>query len=233
MWRLYLNNFWLLLMTIISLPFLLLRFRHGGNTSFLMYVYAVLAEKLTGIRIAIEGRENILRTPAVYVMNHQSSLDGIPLGKLRIPRVAIIGKKEVAYIPFIGWAFWLAGNVLINRADGKKAKGQLDAGVTAIVRRKVSIAIFPEGTRSKEVGFLPYKKGGFMMAIDAHVPVVPVVIQSFKHVYDKAAGKMRSGVVHVKVLPAVITEGLMHKDAQGLAERIQSQMQSTYNSLSV
>ena len=230
MWRLYLTNAWLMLMTILALPFLLLRFRHGDNTSFLMRIYALLAQRLSGIGIAISGRENIQPGPAVYVMNHQSSLDGIPLGILRIPRVVIIGKKEVAYIPFIGWAFWLAGNVLINRADGRKAKGQLDAGIHAMQKRKVSIAIFPEGTRSKEVGFLPFKKGGFLMAIDAQVPVVPVVIESFLHVYDKQARKMQKGTVRVKVLPAISTTGLTHKDAQALVSKTQALMQTEFDS---
>jgi len=230
MWRLYLTNAWLMLMTILALPVLLIRFRHGDNTSLLMYIYAVFAQRISGIRIAVSGRENIAAGPAVYVMNHQSSLDGIPLGILRIPRVVIIGKKEVAYIPFIGWAFWLAGNVLINRADGRKAKGQLDAGIHAMQKRKVSIAIFPEGSRNRDqVGFLPFKKGGFLMAIDAQVPVVPVVIESFSHVYDKQARKMQQGVVRVKVLPAIVTTGLVHKDAQALVSKTQALMQAEFN----
>jgi 1-acyl-sn-glycerol-3-phosphate acyltransferase len=230
MWRLYLTNAWLMLMTIFALPFLLLRFRHGDNTSLLMYIYALFAQRLSGIRIAVSGRENIQAGPAVYVMNHQSSLDGIPLGMLRIPRVVIIGKKEVAYIPFIGWAFWLAGNVLINRADGRKAKGQLDAGIHAMQKRKVSIAIFPEGSRNRDqVGFLPFKKGGFLMAIDAQVPVVPVVIESFSHVYDKQARKMQNGVVRVNVLPAIATTGLVHKDAQALVNKTQALMQAEFD----
>lgn len=68
------------------------------------------------------------------------------------------------------------------------------------------------------------------MAIDAQVPVVPVVIESFSHVYDKRARKMQQGVVRVKVLSAVSTTGLMHKDAQSLAGRVQSQMQAAYDS---
>jgi 1-acyl-sn-glycerol-3-phosphate acyltransferase len=232
MWRLYLTNFWLLLMTILALPFLLIRFRHGNNTSFLMYVYAWLAQYTSGIRVKILGRENILPQPAVYVFNHQSSLDGIPLGMLRVPRLVIIGKKEIVYVPFIGWTFYLAGNVLIHRGDARKARGQLDAGIHAIKQRKVSIAIFPEGARNRDsVGFLPFKRGGFQMAIDAQVPVVPVVIQSFKHVYDKKAGKMQPGTVQVKVLPAVSTAGLNHKDAQKLAENVQVQMEAEFDVL--
>lgn len=232
MWRLYLTNFWLLVMTILALPFLLIRFRHGNNTSFLMYIYARLAQFTSGIRIEILGRENILKEPAVYVFNHQSSLDGIPLGMLRVPRLVIIGKKEIVYVPFIGWTFYLAGNVLINRGDGRKAKGSLDAGIEAIKKRRVSIAIFPEGVRNREaVGFLPFKKGGFLMAIDAQVPVVPIVIQSFKHVYDKKAGKMNSGTVRVKVLPALATQGMSSRDAQKLAETTQSLMEAEFNVL--
>lgn len=198
-----------------------------------MFVYAVLAQKISGIRMVVSGRGNILTEPAVYVFNHQSSLDGIPLGILRIPRVAIIGKKEIVYIPFIGWTFWLAGNVLLTRGDARTARGQLDAGIKAIKERRVSIAIFPEGARNREVeGFLPFKRGGFSMAIEAGVPIVPVVIQSFRHVYNKKAGKMKKGAVQVSVLPPVPTTGLEGRDSQRLASQVQAQMESVQNSMS-
>lgn len=232
MWRAYLTNFWLMFLTAISLPYLLIRFRDNAATSQLMYFYARVAEYLSGWRFELEGRENIQSTPAVYVFNHQSSLDGIPLGLMKIPRVAIIGKKEVAYIPFIGWAFYLGGNVLIKRGDGKQARGQLDAGVEAIKRRRVSIAIFPEGSRNRDqVGFLPFKKGGFVMAIDAQVPVVPVVIESYKRLYDKASRKMRSGTLKAKILPPIATSGMQRQDAQKLTQQVESLMRETYERL--
>jgi 1-acyl-sn-glycerol-3-phosphate acyltransferase len=169
------------------------------------------------------------KTPAIYVLNHQSSLDGMPLGLLRIRRLAIIGKKEVAYIPFIGWAFWIAGNVLVNRGDGKRARGQLDAGVDAIKNRGVSIAIFPEGSRNRDQeGFLPFKKGGFVMAIDAQVPIVPVVVESYKKLYDKVAGKMRTGPLKVRVLPAISTAGMQRQQAQQLTQQVENLMREDY-----
>lgn len=232
MWRLYLTNAWLMLMTILAFPYLLLFFWLKDNTSLLMYVYAILAQRISGIRVEIIGRENILAKPAVYVLNHQSSLDGMPLGLLRIPRLAIIGKKEIAYIPFMGWTFWLAGNVLLNRGDGRKARGQLDAGIKAIQKRGVSIAVFPEGARNREIeGFLPFKRGGFSMAIEAGVPVVPVVIQSFKHVYDKKARMMRKGVVQVRVLPRIETYSLSPKDSQALAQDSHRVMEEAFTQL--
>lgn len=233
MWRLYLTNAWLMLMTILALPYLLVMFWSKNNTSFLMYVYALLAQKISGIKMRVTGRESILAEPAVYVFNHQSSLDGIPLGILRIPRVAIIGKKEIVYIPFIGWTFWLAGNVLLNRGDGRKARGQLDAGIEAIKKRRVSIAIFPEGARNRDVeGFLPFKRGGFSMAIEAGVPVVPVVIQSFRHVYNKRERTMKKGTVQVSILPAISTTGLNARDGQALAQSTEFQMKEEYAKIS-
>ncbi len=229
MWRIYLTQFWLMVLCALALPWLIVTFRRPGNTGLFMYFYAVVAQRISGIHIELQGSEGVLREPAIYVMNHQSSLDGMPLGLLRIPRLAIIGKKEVAFMPFIGWAFWLAGNVLIDRADGRKARGQLDAGIAAIRRRRVSIAIFPEGTRSKEAGFLPFKRGAFQMAIEAGVPVVPVVIESLKKVVDKAAKKY-GGVLRVRVMPHLATAGLTPKDAPMLATRVQQLMQAEFDS---
>lgn len=232
MWRIYLTQAWLMLLCALALPWLIITFRRPGNTGLFMYFYAVVAQRLSGIRLQLAGAEHILREPAIYVLNHQSSLDGMPLGILRIPRLAIIGKKEVAFIPFIGWAFWLAGNVLIDRADGKKARGQLDAGVAAIKSRRVSIAIFPEGTRSKEVGFLPFKRGAFQMAIEAGVPVVPVVIESLKRVINPAAKKY-GGLLRVRVLAPLRTAGLTPKDSPALASKVQNLMQAEFDSLQV
>ena len=229
MWRIYLTQFWLMVLCALALPGLIVTFRRPGHTGLFMYFYALVAQRISGIHIELLGSEGVLREPAIYVMNHQSSLDGMPLGLLRIPRLAIIGKKEVAFIPFIGWAFWLAGNVLIDRADGRKARGQLDAGIAAIRRRRVSIAIFPEGTRSKEAGFLPFKRGAFQMAIEAGVPVVPVVIKSLKKVVDKAAKKY-GGVLRVRVMPHLETAGLTPKDAPMLATRVQQLMQAEFDS---
>jgi len=230
MWRAYLTNFWLMLLTAVSLPYLLLRFRNNASTTQLMYLYALVAQRISGWRFEVNGRENMQTGPAVYVLNHQSSLDGIPLGLLKIPRLAIIGKKEVAYIPFIGWAFYLGGNVLIHRGDGKQARGQLDAGVEAIKVRHVSIAIFPEGSRNRDQeGFLPFKKGGFVMAIDAQVPVVPVVIEAYRRLYDKAARKMTGGTLKVQVLPAISTTGRQRSEAQKLTQQVESLMRETYD----
>lgn len=232
MWRAYLTNFWLMFLTAVSLPYLLIRFRNNAATTQLMYFYALVAERISGWRFEITGRDNMPATPAVYVLNHQSSLDGIPLGLLKVPRLAIIGKKEVAYIPFIGWAFYLGGNVLINRGDGKQARGQLDAGVEAIKKRSVSIAIFPEGSRNRDqVGFLPFKKGGFVMAVDAQVPVVPVVVESYRRLYDKEAGKMASGQLKVTVLPAISTSGLKRTEAQKLTQQVESLMRETHEKM--
>ena len=73
-----------------------------------------------------------------------------------------------------------------------------------ILREGGTLVIFPEGSRNRDQeGFLPFKKGGFVMAIDAQVPVVPVVIESYRRLYDKAARKMTSGTLRVQVLPAI------------------------------
>lgn len=230
MWRVYLTQFWLMLFALLALPWLVLAFRWPGNTSLCLYVYAVVAQMLSGIRIRLLQSQHILREPAIYVLNHQSSLDGIPLGMLRIPGLAIIGKREVALIPFIGWAFWLAGNVLIDRADARKARGQLDAGIAAIRNRAVSIAIFPEGTRHKGQQFLAFKRGAFQMAIEARVPLVPVVVGPLSRVIDRAAGRC-GGVLPVRVLPPVSTAGLEAKDSHDLAHRVQRLMQAEFDSL--
>lgn len=232
MWRIYLTNAWLMVLTCLSLPYLIIRFRHRSNTSDLMYFFSLVAEKISGISVQISGRENLTSGPVVYVFNHQSSMDGIPLGRLHLKNIAIIGKRELAFVPFIGWAFWLAGNVLLDRGDARRAQGQLDAGVRAMRDRGQSIAIFPEGARNHESeGFLPFKRGGFAMAIAAHVPVQPIVIESYKKVYDKHARRVSGGPVRVHILPAIPTIAMGAKDSHELTHRVREIMTATYGTM--
>ncbi len=167
---------------------------------------------LLGINIEIRNKE-ILDTarPCVFISNHQHNMDIFP-GTFSIPNNTVtIGKRSIILIPFFGQFFWLSGNLLINRKNKKSAFGTMDVAANAIIEKKISVWIMPEGTRSKGRGVLPFKKGPFFTAIKAQVPIVPIAISTYtKHIDLK---KWKAGTILIEVLPPIPTAGLKNEDA--------------------
>jgi 1-acyl-sn-glycerol-3-phosphate acyltransferase len=136
------------------------------------------------------------RRPAVYVANHQSQFD-IPALALAMPvDFRMIAKRELLYIPIFGWALWLAGFIFIDRGDRDRAIRRLDRAVRTI-RRGTSVVVFAEGTRSPDDRLLPFKKGGFILALQAGVPIVPVSIRGGGQVMPKGSLSVRPGTIEV------------------------------------
>jgi 1-acyl-sn-glycerol-3-phosphate acyltransferase len=137
--------------------------------------------------------------PAIFYANHASLLDP-PLIVSTLPsRPVFVAKQELRWVPVLGWAIWLAGFILINRRHQKQAYASLgDAALQ--IRSGQSVAIFPEGTRSKDGEVLPFKRGSFALAMDAGVPLVPLAIRGGGAILPKGAWRTRGG-------PYVLTVG--------------------------
>lgn len=114
--------------------------------------------------------------PSIYMANHQSQLD-IPALVLAMPTdFRIVTKRELLFIPVFGWALWFAGFIFIDRSDRERAISSLEQAARR-VRGGTSIIVFAEGTRSPDGSLLPFKKGGFILALQAGAPIVPVSIR--------------------------------------------------------
>ena len=159
---------------------------------------------------------------AVYVCNHQDSLDMFIYGPMLPRNIAFLGKHSLMYIPLFGQLFWLAGNIFINRADKRKAHGALTEAAAAVRRKGCSVFIFPEGTRSQGQGMLPFKHGAFTLAIEAGLPVIPLVFSSTHRNIDLK--RLNGGDIRMEYLPPVSVEGLNRKDARRLAAEVQVAM---------
>jgi len=132
----------------------------------------------------------------VYVANHQSQFD-IPALVVAMPtEFRMVAKRELLYIPIFGWALWLAGFIFIDRADREKAIRSLERAPRTL-HRGISIVVFAEGTRSLDGRLLPFKKGGFVMALRAGVPIVPVSIRGGRDVLPKGSLRVRPGTIEV------------------------------------
>lgn len=163
-------------------------------------MWAPLALPMMGARIKIEGRENVDVNQSYVVMaNHSSYLDIPALYKALPINLHFIAKREFKRIPFLGWYLMLSGTVLIDRKNSVKAKESL-AEAANLVRKGHHVALFPEGTRSTTGEIGPFKKGGFHLAHDANVNIIPVHIKGNFDVWSRnALFKIKPGIVTVTI----------------------------------
>ena len=183
------------------------------------------SRKILGFRMIVRNRDEFkIHQPCVVVSNHQDNMDIFP-GAMTIPeRTVTIGKKSILWIPFFGQFYWLSGNILIDRKNKKSAFETMDQAAKAIREKNLTVWIMPEGTRSRGRGLLPFKKGPFITAIKAQVPIVPVAISNYLgHI---KLNKWNSGVILIEVLPAISTEGLKIEDANDLKDKVHAAMKT-------
>jgi len=201
--------------------------------------YAQMMVKLMrpplGLKTRIVGKENLSKAqPCIYVANHQSAYDVPVLAELYPAGTVVIGKKELAHIPFFGWIYRITGNIMIDRKDNERAVGRLREAELAIQTRGVSVWIFPEGTRGKGAGeLLPFKKGAFYMAIATGAPLVPVVAAPLRPLFSLEQRHLRSGTVEVRVLDPIPTTGLTDKDLPALIESTRTAMSAALKEMAV
>ena len=156
----------------------------------------------TGITFTIEDPNDWLNTtrPAVFIGNHQTELDVLMLGCIFPKYCSVTAKKSLKSVPFLGWFMSLSGSVFIDRSNSNDARAAMAGAANEITTEKQSVYMFPEGTRSysKEPTLLPFKKGAFHLAVQAGVPIVPVVVANYSHVLYMKGWRFRSGSIPVK-----------------------------------
>ncbi|RPD66862.1 1-acylglycerol-3-phosphate O [Lentinus tigrinus ALCF2SS1-7] len=192
-----------------------------------------LASRVIDIRLVVDGEEHLETRPSVLVGNHQSMLDILYLGRIFPRRASIMAKKELQWSPLLGQFMTLAGAVFVDRGNNARAVRSLTAAGEIMKERHSSLWLFPEGTRSMRPysDMLPFKKGAFHTAIQAQVPIVPVVCENYWRLYRK--GVFESGTLKVKVLPPIPTTGLTAADVPALAVRVHDMMVEALREISV
>jgi HAD superfamily hydrolase (TIGR01490 family) len=170
-----------------------------------------LGTALGGITLDVRGAEHLATRPAVFLFNHQSQLDVLILAKLLRTGFSAVAKKEAARIPGFGLAFRLADVAFVDRGNTSSARAALEPAVERL-RAGVSLVIAPEGTRSATPALGPFKKGAFHVAMQAGVPIVPIVIRNAGELMWRRARTVRSGTVEVAVLPPIPTAGWTKQD---------------------
>lgn len=181
-------------------------------------LWAQLILKTTGVRVEVSGLEHVdPRHSCVLAANHQSIYD-IPILFASLPlQLRIVAKASLGRVPFLGWHLQRTGHLLVDRTNP-------GAGIVAKMRRLVSeshsLIVFPEGTRSMDGTLGRFKKGPFLVAVDAQLPVVPVSISGSRHVMKKGHLTVSPGVVRLTIHPPIATIGVSRAGVASFAERI-------------
>jgi putative phosphoserine phosphatase/1-acylglycerol-3-phosphate O-acyltransferase len=182
-----------------------------------------LATSLAGVDLRVEGEEHLWsHRPAVFIFNHQSGLDA-PLMLKMVRRDATgVAKKEILNNPIFGPLFSAGGAVFVDRADSKKAIEALAPAVDAL-KQGLSLIIAPEGTRQKTPRLGRFKKGAFHMAMQAGVPIVPVVFRNVLDALPKDALVIHPAIVEAVVLPPIDTSSWTRETLDDEIEKIRNQ----------
>ncbi|MEK6287767.1 MAG: lysophospholipid acyltransferase family protein [Acidobacteriota bacterium] len=205
----FLLTFWFASIAIVA-PLLIVLVLITRNENFIyspvrMFIRAGLA--MAGVRIEVSGLERLDPNQTyIFTPNHQSLIE-VPLCVTYLKRnIAYLGKKEVFKYPIFGQGIRLIGVVSVDRSNTTAAV-ESARQATENLRRGKSYVVYPEGTRSPDGRLLPFKKGAFMMAIDAGVPIVPISISGATAIMPKAQIKVFPSTVRITVHEPISTGG--------------------------
>ena len=195
-------------------------FRWKGLLYILGHGGVRLGLALSGITYRLEGEEHLPRDrAAVYCSNHQSHIDPPVLFDALHPRMHILYKSEIDRIPLLARAFRLGGFVSVDRRNKEAGMRAIDAAAASL-RAGNSFLVFPEGTRSPTDEMLPFKKGAFVMAIKAQVPIVPIAIQGGREAMRKGSRIIQPITATIRAGTPIETTGLRVEDRDALIGRV-------------
>ena len=191
---------------LAGLPIWALSGSKRDAVNFSVSVFADTASALIGLNLKISGEEHLWsRRPAVFVFNHQSNVDLVIMARLMRRDISGVGKRELRDMPVIGRVLEASGVVLIDRSNTAAAIASMAPLVDAMRVEGKSVCLSPEGTRAISPRLAEFKKGAFHLAMEAGVPMVPIVIHNSGDVQPKGDMLYHPGTVKVDVLPPVDT----------------------------
>jgi putative phosphoserine phosphatase/1-acylglycerol-3-phosphate O-acyltransferase len=163
---------------------------------------------LLGWTLDVSGEDRIREgPPAVYVLNHSSVVDTGTLMALWPPLGVCIGKKQLIWLPGFGQAFALMGNLLVDRGNSPRAVASVRRMTETVRANGFGVVMAPEGTRSLDGRLGAFKKGFAHIAIDAGLPILPIVLHNAHTLWPHKTLGLKRGAVRVQVLPPIPTEG--------------------------
>ncbi|HKJ05333.1 MAG TPA: lysophospholipid acyltransferase family protein [Geopsychrobacteraceae bacterium] len=207
---------WTFLVILFGVPFSFISPDYLHNCAI---IWAKGCLRLAGVRIKVEGSEHLQNRSAVYIANHQSQFDILAMYACLPIQFRWMAKRELFDIPLFGMAMRRCDYIPIDRSNRRKA---MQSMITAAQRIKdgTSVIVFPEGTRSPDGKLLPFKKGGFLIALKAQAPIVPIAIDGSFSLLPRGSFLVRPGEIKVTILPAVETCNLTNKELDTLINEV-------------
>ncbi|CAD6186527.1 unnamed protein product [Caenorhabditis auriculariae] len=189
----------------------------------------------TGVHVEVRDQSLMdkVQGPAVVIANHQSAIDVIVMSSVWPHRGVVMMKKALMYVPFFNIASYWANTIFIDRFNRERAMHSVDYCVEQLKISGFKLWVFPEGTRNRDGGMIPFKKGAFNIAVRAQIPIIPIVISDYRPFYSKNGKYFRTdGEVIAQVLPPIDTTGLSLDDVADLIEKTRSKMLAVYDVIS-
>jgi 1-acyl-sn-glycerol-3-phosphate acyltransferase len=178
--------------------------------------------------VRVHGAEHLRAGESyVFLSTHQSWMD-IPVMLGYLPaQLRIAAKREVFLIPFLGWHLQRAGHIPINRGSTAESIASLHRAAR-LLGGGVSAFLFPEGTRTRDGSLQPLKKGGFRLAMESGLPIVPVTIKGTRRAMPRGSMVLRAGPVEMYLAPPLPTTGLDDADLPALMQKVRDAMQKHF-----
>jgi 1-acyl-sn-glycerol-3-phosphate acyltransferase len=180
------------------------------------------------IRVRVKGLENIDRKQIViFCSNHPSAMD-IPILFVSLPvQFRFLAKRSLFHLPFLGWHLRRSGHIPVDRGSPREAARGFE-GAARRIREGRSVVMFPEGSRSRTPGMLPFKNGSFYLAILSGVPIVPITLNGSREVLKPDSLHVRPGRVEVIIHPAIRTDGFSAGNVSQLSQKVREAIQSDF-----
>ncbi len=198
----------LLLIIIAFLVIIIVLFTQNSMlaTDIIKPIWGKVGLWICSIKLDVEGRENLYKKfPAIFIANHQSLLDVYIFPALLPKKIFVIGKKELLKYPFLGWIFYLTGQIPVDRSNHIQAMRSMEKVYNKIKNQGYGVFFCPEGTRSFDGKLLPFKRGAFHLALQTKLPLVPIIMFGADKFMKRGTLKINTGTLKVKILPPIET----------------------------
>lgn len=213
--RIFIVTVCCILICVLGTVYSFIRFKNPSNVGIMARWFGRL-HPLFGLKVEYRFPNSINKlNPAIYIGNHQNNYDMVTISYMVRPRTVSVGKKSLIWIPFFGILYWITGNIFLDRENRTKAHSTMAQLAHRINEDNLSIWMFPEGTRSRGRGLLPFKTGAFHAAISAEVPIIPVVCSTTHNKIN--LNRWNNGIVICEMLDPIDVSGYSKDNVRDLA----------------